>query len=51
MDCKKPLAADEGTMEFCGPLPLLELIGPLCTPGWERREAISRVRQAQREGT
>jgi len=49
MDCKKPLAADEGTMEFCGQLPHLELIGPRCTPCRERREAIRRVRQAQRE--
>ena len=32
MDCKEPLAADEGTMEFCGQLPLLELIDHLCTP-------------------
>jgi hypothetical protein len=32
MDCKEPLAADEGTMEFCGQLPLLELIGHRCSP-------------------
>ncbi len=51
MDCKESLAADEGTMEFCGQLPHLELIGHLCTPCWERHEAIRRVRQAPRERT
>jgi len=51
MDCKESLAADEGTMEFCGPLPHVEFIGCLCTPCWERREEIRRVRQAQGEGT
>jgi len=51
MDCKEPLAADEGTIEFCGQPPHLELIGHRCTPCWERRDAIRRVRQAQREGT
>jgi hypothetical protein len=50
-DCKESLAADEGTMEFCGPLPHVEFIGCLCTPCWERREEIRRVRQAQGEGT
>jgi hypothetical protein len=48
-DCKESLAADEGTMEFCGLLPHLELSGPRCTPCGERHEAIRCVRQAQRE--
>ena len=51
MDCKVPLAEGEGTMEFRGQLPHLDLVGHLCTPCWKRREAIRRVRQMQREGT
>jgi len=44
MDCKIELAECEGTTEFRGRLPQVELVGNLCEECWEQREAIRRLR-------
>jgi hypothetical protein len=51
MDCKKPLDDEEGTMEFCGQIPHVELIGHLCAPCGTWREVLRQGRHVQREET
>ena len=44
MDCKIELAECEGTTEFRGRLPHVELVGHLCEECWTHREEIQRLR-------